>query len=124
MDAPWPRRPKWVRPLELGLATLFVVAGTVKLVGHPFMVELFSDLGFGQWLRYVTGLVELLGGLSLVAGRQQYLAALALGVIMVGATDASIVVFDRSPIPPLLTLIALLTIAWQRRPSNESHLGQ
>lgn len=124
MEAPWPDRPGLVRLLEIGLAVLFIVAGTVKLAGHPFMVALFTDLGFGQWLRYVTGLVELTGGLSLLRGRRQYLAALALAVIMVGATDASIVVFDRSPIPPLLTLIALLTIAWLRRPSNESRQGQ
>lgn len=124
MEASWPDRPRLVRLLEMGLAILFIVAGTVKLTGHPFMVALFEDLGFGQWLRYVTGLVELTGGFALLSGRQQYLAALALGVIMVGATDASIVVFDRSPIPPLVTLIALLAIAWQRRPSNESRVGQ
>ena len=70
------------------------------------MVELFASLGFGQWLRYVTALVELSGGALLLSGRLEYLAALALAVIMVGATVASVVVFDRSPIPPLLTLIA------------------
>jgi hypothetical protein len=110
--------------LETGLAIVFIVAGTVKIAGLPFMVALFAQLGFGQWLRYLTGLVELTGGLALVSGRQQYLASLALAVIMVGATDASVVVFDRSPIPPFLTLLALLAIAWLRRPSNASRLGQ
>ncbi len=124
MKASLPNRRRLFRLLELGLAIVFIVAGTVKLAGHPFMVALFTDLGFGQWLRYVTGMVELSGGLALITGRQQYLAALALAVIMVGATDASIVVFDRSPIPPFLTLIALLAIAWHRRPSNESRSAQ
>jgi len=119
-----PRRFTWTRLLELGLSVIFIVAGTVKLAGIPFMVSLFGQLGLGQWLRYVTGLVELSGGLALVSGRQQYLAALALAVIMVGATDASIVVFDRSPIPPFLTLLALLAVAWLRRPSNTSRVGQ
>jgi uncharacterized membrane protein YphA (DoxX/SURF4 family) len=104
--------------MEFGLGTIFLVAGIVKLSGIPFMVELFASLGFGQWLRYLTALVELSGGALLLSGRLQYLAALALAVIMVGATDASIVVFDRSPIPPLLTLIALLAVAWLRRPSG------
>ena len=49
---------------RVGLANLFIVAGTVKLAGNPFMVALFASLGFGQWLRYVTGLVELTGGLA------------------------------------------------------------
>ena len=124
MEEQWPARPRWVRLLEFGLAILFIVAGTVKVTGHPFMVALFDQLGFGQWLRYATGTVELMGGLALLRGRYQYLAALALSVIMVGATDASIVVFDRPPIPPMLTLIALLSIAWQRRPSDASSPGR
>ncbi|HXT48442.1 MAG TPA: DoxX family protein [Gemmatimonadaceae bacterium] len=124
MEASLPDRRRLFRLLELGLAIVFIVAGTVKLAGHPFMVALFRELGFGQWLRYVTGLVELSGGLALISGRQQYLAALALAVIMVGATDASVVVFDRSPIPPFITFLALLAIAWHRRPSDDGRLGQ
>jgi putative oxidoreductase len=118
MDAPWPalREWKWLRLLEFGLGLIFIVAGIVKMYGIPFMVELFASLGFGQWLRYLTALIELSGGALLLSGRLQYLAALALAVIMVGATDASIVVFDRSPIPPALTLVALLALAWMRRP--------
>lgn len=124
MDAPWPIRLGWMRAAELGLGGIFVAAGMVKLAGVPFMVELFASLGFGQWLRYLTASIELAGGALLLAGRAQYLAALALAVIMVGATDASVVVFDRSPIPPLLTLIALLVVAWLRRPSGEGDPGQ
>lgn len=124
MDAPWPVRLGWVRAAELGLGLLFVCAGTVKLAGMPFMVDLFASLGLGQWLRYVTALVELSGGALLLAGRLEYLAALALAVIMVGATVASIVVFNRSPIPPLLTFIALIVLAWKRYPSYEGDSRQ
>jgi putative oxidoreductase len=119
MDAPWPIRLGWLRIAELGLGLLFVAAGTVKLSGMPFMVELFATLGFGQWLRYCTALVELTGGVLLIAGRLEYLAALALAVIMVGATTASIIVFDRSPIPPALTFLALVVLAWKHHPSDE-----
>ena len=119
MEAPSPVRLGWVRIVELALGLLFVAAGLVKLSGMGFMVELFSSLGFGQWLRYVTALVELTGGVLLMAGRMEYLAALALAAIMVGATAASIVVFDRSPIPPALTVVALLVLAWKRHPSHE-----
>ena len=126
MDAPWPVvwRLGWVRTSELVLGAIFITAGIVKASGIAFMVELFTSLGFGQWLRYVTALVELTGGALLLSGRLQYLAALALAVIMVGATDASIVVFDRSPIPPALTLLALLVVAWLRHPSGESDRRQ
>ena len=121
MDASWPavRQLGWSRIVEMGLGAVFVAAGGVKLAGMPFMVQLFASLGFGQWLRYLTAAVELGGGVLLLTGRMQYLASLALAVIMVGATDASIVVFNRSPIPPFLTLLALLVVAWKRYPSAE-----
>jgi len=124
MEAPSPVRFGWVRIVELALGLLFVAAGLVKLSGMAFMVELFSSLGFGQWLRYATALVELTGGVLLMAGRMEYLAALALAMIMVGATAASIIVFDRSPIPPALTFVALLVLAWKRHPSHEVDVGR
>ena len=124
MSAPWPIRLGWVRIAELALGLLFVVAGVVKLSGMAFMVELFASLGFGQWLRYVTALVELSGGVMLIAGHMEYLAALALAVIMVGATAASIIVFDRSPIPPGLTFVALVVLAWKHHPSDEVDVGR
>jgi uncharacterized membrane protein YphA (DoxX/SURF4 family) len=123
MEAPWPVRLGWVRIAELALGLLFVAAGLVKLSGMAFMVELFASLGFGQWLRYVTALVELAGGMLLIAGHMEYLAALALAVIMVGATASSIIVFNRSPIPPMLTLVALVVLAWRRHPSDEDGAG-
>ena len=60
----------------------------------------------------------------LVAGRLEYLAALALAVIMVGATTASIVVFDRSPIPPALTFLALVVLAWKHHPSDDDDVAR
>jgi putative oxidoreductase len=124
MDAPWPIRLGWVRIAELALGMLFVIAGLVKLSGIALMVELFAILGFGQWLRYAIALVEIAGGVLLIAGHMEYLAALALAVIMVGATAASVIVFNRSPIPPALTLIALVVLAWKRHPSHEVEVGR
>jgi putative oxidoreductase len=124
MGAPWPIRLGWVRIAELALGMLFVVAGLVKLSGMAFMVELFASLGLGQWLRYVTAVVELTGGVLLIVGHMEYLAALALAVIMVGATAASIIVFDRSPIPPGLTFVALVVLAWKHHPSDEVDVGR
>jgi len=124
MGAPWPIRLGWVRIAELALGMLFVIAGLVKLSGVALMVALFASLGFGQWLRYVTAVVELGGGVLLIIGHLEYLASLALAVIMVGATAASVMVFDRSPIPPALTLVVLLVLAWKRHPSHEVEVGR
>jgi putative oxidoreductase len=124
MDARWPIRLGWVRIAELALGMLFVIAGLVKLSGIALMVDLFAILGFGQWLRYATALVEIAGGVLLITGHMEYLAALALAMIMVGATAASVIVFNRSPIPPALTLIALVVLAWKRHPSHEVEVGR
>lgn len=40
------------------------------------MVALFEQLGFGQWFRVVTGLVEIIGVLALLYPRRDELAAL------------------------------------------------
>jgi DoxX-like family len=39
---------------------------TAKLAGVPFMVELFDQIGIGQWFRLVTGVVEITGAIALV----------------------------------------------------------
>jgi uncharacterized membrane protein YphA (DoxX/SURF4 family) len=46
------------------------------------MVQVFDQTGFGQWVRIVTALVELVGAGALFVPRLTALAALWLGVTM------------------------------------------
>src|SRR6267154_1398181 len=46
----------WV--VQIALAGMFLLAGGSKLVSAPAMVTLLNTIGFGQWFRYVTGLIE------------------------------------------------------------------
>jgi len=46
--------------LRIFLALVFVAAGVDKFIG-PMWVRVFNDIGVGQWFRYFTGVVELLG---------------------------------------------------------------
>ena len=39
-------------------AILFFLAGFAKLSGDEQMVQTFAAIGIGQWLRYVTGLID------------------------------------------------------------------
>ena len=63
--------------LKLLLAALFIFTGGAKLAGLPAMVDVFEHVGFGQWFRYLTALLEL-GGAGLLlrwwyrAGRIRY----------------------------------------------------
>ena len=45
--------------LRVLLTFVFVAAGGAKLFGVSMMVETFEAIGWGQWFRYVTAIVEL-----------------------------------------------------------------
>lgn len=70
--------------LRLLLALAFVVAGVDKFTG-PMWVRVFSDIGLGQWFRYFTGVVELLGGCLLLLPRATVVAVPLLVCTMAGA---------------------------------------
>ena len=74
----------WV--LQVLLAVFFVFAGLGKLLGDPAAVQMFHEIGFGQWFRYFTGSVELLGAVGLLIPRLCGLAAAGLACVMIGAT--------------------------------------
>src|SRR5258705_10821464 len=52
--------------LQVLVALAFVAAAAGKLLGSADMIALFDAPGVGQWFRYCTGLLELLGGLLLI----------------------------------------------------------
>jgi hypothetical protein len=47
--------------MRMLLAALFLFQGTTKFGGRPFWQELFAEIGLGDWFRYLTGAVEILG---------------------------------------------------------------
>ena len=61
----------WAR---LVLAALFLFTGGAKLAGLPAMVEVFERVGFGQWFRYLTGILEVAARLC-CSGRRRPLSA-------------------------------------------------
>lgn len=108
----------WV--LTVFLAFAFIMAGGVKLVSSPAMVHEFAQIGLGQWLRYVTGVLEVSGAIGLVIPKVRSLAALQLACVMVGATLTNIAVL-RLPSTAMLTatlLALILALAWLHRPGQ------
>jgi putative oxidoreductase len=97
---------KYGIPIIKVLLTLaFVAAGLAKLSGVEMMVQTFDAVGMGQWLRYVTGALEIAGAALLwVQGRQVFGAGLLL-CIMVGAVGAHLMF-----IGPSLVLGALAAV--------------
>ena len=104
-------------------ALTFIVAGGSKLAGVLAMVTMFDKVGVGQWFRYFTGVVELTAGIGLLISRYAFYAALALVVVMIGATIAQLTVLASSPAAPLTLLVFNGIIAYLREPARLPFAG-
>jgi len=70
----------WI--LQIVVALAFLAAGAAKLAAAPFMVQLFAQVGLGQWFRLVTGVVEVVGAGALLHPRLASVGGLWLGITM------------------------------------------
>jgi uncharacterized membrane protein len=104
------------------LAIVFLFAGGVKLAGSPAMVKEFTQIGIGQWFRYLTGFLEVTGALGMLIPRYRFWAALQIAVVMIGATTANLTVLHLPSLARLtgILLVAALGLAWLSRPRNAS----
>ncbi|GAA0211015.1 hypothetical protein GCM10010492_06020 [Saccharothrix mutabilis subsp. mutabilis] len=101
--------------LRLALAAYFLYSGWL-LFGEGF-VKKFDDIGFGQWLRYVTGTLEIAGALGLLLPRLCGVAALGLFGVMVGAVSTELFILDSAEgarLPAVLGLVALVVAVLRR----------
>jgi uncharacterized membrane protein YphA (DoxX/SURF4 family) len=103
----------WIIRILLALA--FLAAATAKLSGVPMMVQVFDQIGFGQWFRIVTALVEIAGAIALFIPGLSALAALWLGTTMVCAILAHIIVLHTSPGGAVVLLLLNVVLVWLRR---------
>ena len=104
-----------LRGLEFAMGALFLYLGGAKLLGTPAAVRLFRDIGWGQWFRYVTGVVEVTGALLLLIPALAGASALLLMSVMVVATGIELFVLHRPPAAATACLCAHSAIAWGRR---------
>ena len=102
----------WVT--QVALAAMFLMAGGSKLAGVPAMVSLFDAIGWGQWFRYVTGVVEVSSGIALLVPSAAVFGAMLLIATMLGATAANLFL-GQSPVAPLVLLLVAAAVAWTRR---------
>ena len=98
------------------VALAFLGAGGAKLAGAAAMVQLFDQVGRGQWFRYFTGLLEVAGAVGLLIPRYAFYAAGLLAVVMVGAIIAHLTILGTSPAVPIVLLVLSGSIAWLRKP--------
>ena len=103
----------WV--LQIAAAGMFLMVGFLKLSGNPQLVGLFQAIGLGQWFRYLTGTLEVVGAFLLLIPRTSGLGALMLAGVMVGAVVTHLFIVGGSPLPAIILLIVTGIVAWGRR---------
>lgn len=103
----------WV--VQVLLAAYFAHSG-ISLLGDGFVAK-FDRIGFGQWLRYVTGVLELAGALGLLVPRLCGPAASGLVGVMAGAvaTELFILGDTEGAVLPAVLLAVAAVVAWLRR---------
>jgi uncharacterized membrane protein YphA (DoxX/SURF4 family) len=97
------------------VAAAFLAAGSAKLAGVPYMVELFNQIGAGQWFRIITGVVEVTGALALVFPGLASIGALWLGGTMVFAVATHLFILHTSPVPAIVLGLLNALIVYLRR---------
>ncbi|WP_329787542.1 DoxX family protein [Lentzea sp. DG1S-22] len=105
----------WI--LQIALAVQFFLNG-YALFTDQFVAK-FDDIGFGQWFRYLTGVLEIATAVGLLIPRICGLAALALAGIMAGAALTEMLLVTNGGIDdatmPLVFMVWALVIAVYRR---------
>jgi putative oxidoreductase len=105
------------------VALAFLAAGSGKLLGSADMIALFDAVGIGQWFRYVTGLLEVLGAILLIVPGKAAFGAVLLACVMAGAVVAHLTVLHTAATAPLVLFALTALTAWGRRSQLTGLLG-
>ena len=73
---------------RLAVAFLFFFIGKSKFGAQSSWIKTFAQIGFGQWLRYATGSIQIVGAIAVVIPRSFLLGIAMLALTMLGAIAA------------------------------------
>jgi putative oxidoreductase len=110
--------------LRVTLILAFGIAGAAKLAGAATMVAVFDSIGVGQWFRYVTGGIELIGALSLMQQSYSLFGSLLLACTMVGAIATHVFIIGGSPVPAVVLGVLCFLTAYILWPSKREKILQ
>ena len=105
----------WI--LQVLVSVMFLFAGGAKLAGAEAMVQMYNTIGFGQWFRYVTGLIEVGSALLVLVPVLASLGAALLVCTMIGALIAHFTALNSPQTAggPAFLLVLSLAVLWLRR---------
>jgi len=98
--------------LSVLLAMVFLAAGLLKILSSDKMVAIFSELGAGQWFRYVIGIAEI--GIAVVLFIPSYRATASFlaAFLMMGAIASHAFFISGSALPAVVLFIVASLIIW------------
>jgi putative oxidoreductase len=105
----------WV--LRIAACGVFVGVGFTKFDPESMWVKLFAQIGVGDWFRFLTGALQVIGGLLFLFPETVYVAVAIAGSTMVGAIGVHLFVLDTGfggAIIPLGLLIFMVAVAARR----------
>jgi putative oxidoreductase len=112
----------WV--LKIVFALAFIAAGGAKIYGPPAMVAEFDAVGLGQWFRYFTAALEIIGAILLLMPKTTGFGALLLAAVCGGAFFAQLFALHGDIVHTIVMAIILLAIAWTQRNQMSAALGR
>lgn len=100
---------------KIALALVFLATGGAKLSGVPFMVDEFARIGFGQWFRYFTGGLEIIGVIGLLIPALSAFGAIILLGIAAGAFVVQLLVVHGDLVHPVVLVVLIGMVIWVQR---------
>lgn len=105
-----------IKALAIFLSLVFLASGGAKLAGLAFETVAFEKWGYPLWFMYLTGVIELAGGVGLLVGRLSALAGACLALMMIGAVSTHVVHAEWGVLFVAAALLLLLAAhAWGGR---------
>src|SRR5215475_13445154 len=100
---PFPERKVAVESwlIRAGIALLFIYIGQSKFETRSQWIAIFNQIGLGQWFRYLTGTLQVAGGLLMLIPRTFVYGIAILASTMAGAMAAWIF-FLNSPVAAII----------------------
>lgn len=99
---------------RVGLALFFVAVGYTKFNDDPRgeWVQIFERIGVGQWLRYVTGVMQVGGAILLLPRRTLTVGAAMLACTMAGAAFVDLFIMTSPIVIVPLLLLMIVIVVW------------
>lgn len=106
---------------------VFISLGCEKLAAVPgsMWFKLFAQIGWGQWFRDFTGIIQIVGGILIVPPRTAPLGMTMLACTMAGAILFHLFVLGDpfSSVIPAALLVAIVVIGRRKRSEADEVIG-